>query len=190
MHKYVFFILTAICLCASCSKKNDTGITGASDNKVLMLKVDYLTNTFEGGTETVFPNTTSGFTLSTIYKAPGDFGYIKIRYKELDTLLFDGDIIWAGLGRMHFPQNILPADQFEKVTTTDYVNPGAGFENIFNPGNLTIDYAPVWSSVQGLVKVREYLKTNPNATIKLFLYTPSVGAGNPADADWIVFIKN
>jgi len=45
-------------------------------------------------------------------------------------------------------------------------------------------------SVQSLVKVREYLSKNPKTPVKLFLYTPSVGAGNPEDWDWIIFLKN
>jgi len=148
MNKNIFFIAVVICLFSSCEKNDDLSKKGSTANKVLLLKVDFLTNTFEGG------------------------------------------IIWAGRGIINQPQNILPASQFDTVTTADIVNPTAGFENIFNLNNTVFDYALVWSSVQRLVKVREYLNANPNATVKLFLYTPSVGAGNPADWGWIIFMKN
>ena len=91
---------------------------------------------------------------------------------------------------MTFPQNLINANQFDSVLTADYVTPISGFENVFNPNNTTYNYDPVWSSVQSLVKVRQYLVSNPNATVKIFLYTPSVGIGNPAEWDWIIIIKN
>jgi hypothetical protein len=190
MKKLGFYILTAVCLFSSCSKKDDTGKGSSAANKILMLQVDYLTNTFEGGKETTYPTTPSTFTISYQYKAPADFGNLKIKYDELNEILFDGDIVWAGRGDIKLPQNILPANQFTSVTTADVVNPIAGVQNIFNPGNYVFDYTPVWLSIQKLVKVREYLSSNPNATVKLFLYTRSVGFGDPADADWIIFMKN
>jgi len=159
-------------------------------NKVLLLKVDFKTNTFEGGTELSFANQTETFTITSIYNPPGDFGDIRLKYSELDETLFFGTIIWMGKGKMLYPKSILPADKFESVVTDDYITPKAGFENVFNPYNGTYDYNQVWSSVQALVKVRQYLRSNPDASVKLFLYTPSQGMGNPADWDWIIFLKS
>ncbi len=159
-------------------------------NKVLMLKIDYTTNTFEGGKELLFSKDTNVFSIKTEYTPPGDFGSIKIIYSELNETIFNGTIIWMGTGKITYPENIIPADSFSIVMTDDFVTPSAGFENIFNPGNQIFDYTPVWISVQGLVKVRQYLRSNPNATVKIFLYTPSVGVGNPLDWDWIIFLKN
>lgn len=159
-------------------------------NRVLMVKVDYLTNTFEGGTELTFPSTTPTFTISNQYDPPGDFGNVQLRYQELSQPLFDGSIIWMGCGQMQFPQGLTPAAEFDRVTTPDVVTPAAGFENVFNPSSQTYSYTPVWQAVQNLTRVRAYLAANPQATVKLFLYTPSVGMGNPADWDWILFLKN
>jgi hypothetical protein len=91
---------------------------------------------------------------------------------------------------MNYPQNLLNANQFDRVMTTDYVIPSAGFENVFNPDNSPYNYNTIWTSVQSLVKVRQYLISNPNATVKIFLYTPSVGIGNPEEWDWFIFMKN
>lgn len=159
-------------------------------SKILMLKVDYLTNNFEGGKELLFSQPSETFTIRTEYSPPGDFGNIKLVYEELNKVIFDGDIIWMGLGQIIYPQNILLASEFEHVLTNDYITPREGFENVFNPQNTNYDYSQIWSSVQGLVTVRDYLRSNPNATVKLFLYTPSVGVGNPEDWDWIIFLKN
>jgi hypothetical protein len=181
------FILTLI----SCSKDNDDIITPSTNqNNVLVLKVDYNTNTFEGGKELSFSSTISNMTVINQYVPPSDFGSIKLIYQELNETLFDGTIVWNGLGQMNFPQNFLNANQFDRVLTADYVSPNSGFENVFNPNNATYNYNSIWASVQSLVKVRQYLISNPNATVKIFLYTPSVGIGNPAEWDWIVILKN
>jgi hypothetical protein len=184
---FTAIILTLI----SCSNDNEeTNTPTTNPNTILVLKVDYNTNQFEGGKELSFPNTTSNMTLTNQYVAPSDFGSVKIIYQELNETLFDGTIVWSGLGQMNYPQNLLNANQFDTVMTTDYVTPSAGFENVFNPDNTTYSYNEVWTSVQSLVKVRQYLNSNPNASVKLFLYTPSVGIGNPAEWDWIIFMKN
>ena len=181
------FILTLI----SCSKDNDDIITPSTNqNNVLVLKVDYNTNTFEGGKELSFSSTISNMTVINQYVPPSDFGSIKLIYQELNETLFDGTIVWNGLGQMNFPQNLLNANQFDRVLTADYVSPNSGFENVFNPNNATYNYNSIWASIQSLVKVRQYLISNPNATVKIFLYTPSVGIGNPAEWDWIVILKN
>ena len=189
--KNIISFLSILILLTSCAvDNNQVAVPVVPENKVLLLKVDYLTNTFEGGKEFTFANPTTTFTISNQYVSPSDFGSITLKYQELNEKLFGGTIIWNGTGTMNFPTNWVSANQFSSVPTFDFVNPINGFQNIFNPNNDTIDYAPIWASVQHLVKVREYLNSNPSATVKIFLYTPSVGIGNPADFDWIIFLKN
>ena len=184
---FVAIIMTLI----SCSKNNDeTNNQITSPNNVLVLKVDYNTNQFEGGKELSFTTTTSNMTINNQYVSAGDFGSIKLKYQELNETLFDGTIVWSGLGQINYPQNLLNANQFDRVMTADFVTPTAGFENVFNPNGSTYNYNTIWTSVQSLVKVRQYLNSNPNATVKIFLYTPSIGIGNPAEWDWFIFIKN
>lgn len=184
-------LLLISCLLISCSSDDDAS-KEIQTNGVLMLKVDYTTNDFEGGTEFYFSQQAANFSITNEYVPPGDFGSIKLIYEEINETLFFGTIVWMGVGEMTFPENLQPANQFEALLTEDYVFPANGFENIFDPNNQyaeDFDYHPVWSSVQNLVKVREYLNSNPNQKVKLFLYTPSVGIGNPADWDWIIYMK-
>ena len=184
---FTAIVLTLI----SCSKDNDeTIIPTTYPNNVLVLKVDYNTNQFEGGKELSFTNTATNMTVTNQYVSPSDFGSIKLKYQELNETLFDGTIVWNGLGQINYPQNLLDANLFDRVMTADYVSPISGFENVFNPNNSTYNYNTIWTSVQSLVKVRQYLISNPNATVKIFLYTPSVGIGNPAEWDWIIIMKN
>ena len=48
----------------------------------------------------------------------------------------------------------------------------------------------IWNSINNLEVVSDYLDSNPNGKINLFLYTPGVGIGDPAYWDWYVFLKN
>ena len=67
-------------------------------NKVLMLKVDYTTNTFLGGKELVFFANSDSFSITNEYQPPGDFGYLKLYYEEINELLFMAPFIgWAAV---------------------------------------------------------------------------------------------
>lgn len=158
-------------------------------NKVLMLQVDYTTNTFEGGREFCFHHQTDSFTMIKEYHSPSDFGSLKFTYSEVNEVLFFGTIIWMGLGEMTIPDSIFPPESFVRYLTTDFVYPANGFENIFD-STETGDYMAAWSSIQNIAKVREYLISNPNQRVKIFLYTPSVGMGDPLDWNWIIYLKN
>lgn len=184
--KTSIILLSLITLLFSCNSDiTDKTLT----TEVLMLKVDYTTHAFEGGTEFNFLKMADNFTIINEYVEPSDFGSIKLIYKELNETLFDGTIHWMGLGKMTFPERLKPAKDFELVGTKDIVYPKNGFENVFNPNNQKYEYDKVWLSVQRLAKVREYLYANPDQKVKLFLYTPSIGVGDPLDWDWIVYLK-
>ena len=190
MNTKILIVLVLIFNLMSCTKHATETIQIANTNKVLILKVDYTTAVFEGGKELSFAQILPNLTVTNQYVAPADFGSIKLIYQELNETLFDGTIVWNGLGQINFPINLLSENQFEITDATNFVTPNAGFENVFNPNNSSYNYTSIWAAVQNLVKVRHYLISNPNATIKIFLYTPSVGIGNPAEWDWILIMKN
>lgn len=183
---YVSAIAVLSLLICSCSG----GLAPESENKVLLLQVDYLTNSFEAGKELSFEHSTTTFSVQTEYTEPGDFGSIRLIYEELNEPIFFGTIHWMGLGERLYPETLLPKDNFDHVLTADYVSPVNGFEDVFNPAGTTYDYNVPWTAIQGLVLVRTYLESNPGSKVRVFLYTPSVGIGDPADWDWIFIIKN
>ncbi len=174
--------------CVSDSISNNSTTTVAP-NKVLLLKVNYENNAFEGGNETVFPNSTPTFTVTNQVIPPSDFGNIKLFYSELNAKLFDGDIIWMGDGQIHFPTSFLSASQYNYIDTLVPIQDPL-FENIYNPNNTNYDYSQIFNSIRYLGIVNEYRSDNPNATVKLFLYTPGVGVGDPSKWKWIFIIKN
>ena len=192
MKKIVLFAISlfAFASCTGDDASENLNADPADGNKVLLLKTDYTTHAFEGGTEFSFDEAPETFTLSTQYVPPGDFGNLKIFYDELDFKLFDGDITWMGSGELFFPENFDAPDSFEHVLTDDYVTPSNGFEVVFEESGQNLDYMPAWSHVQGLSKVRAYLQSNPQAKVNVFLYTPSVGIGNPEEWDWYFILKN
>ena len=186
-------LLSLISLLFSCNSDSAVLEEDIKTNDVLMLKVNYTTNTFAGGAEFKFAKQTNDFTIINEYVEPSDFGSLKLIYKELNVTLFSGTIHWSGLGKMTFPESLKPSNSFKTVGTEEMILPPKnGFENVFNPNNQKHDYdeyLQAWSGVQNLVLVREYLSSYTSQKIKLFLYTPSVGEGNPLDWYWIIFLQ-
>jgi len=185
----------------SCNVNTDDGVKIAEKNQILLLKVDYTTDTFEGGNELTFEKQTNTFTVSTEYKSPGDFGNIKLHYSEINELIFNGDIIWMGRGNIHFPENWWNETNnncFKLVPEKDYWLPKNGFVQINNDASTTIYKIPdkttneiqkAWGTIQRVKIVRDYLQANPEETVKVYFYQPSVGVGNPADWKWIFILK-
>ncbi len=191
MKTKLLFILLFVC-CTSFAFAYDVVSDNKpnSENEVLILIVDYTTNTFEGGQILNFPQKTSEtLTITNEYAPPGDFGHIKLYYSEINELLFFGTIIWSGCGKIKFPETWMTPKDFLYTVTEDWVFPKNGFRNIgFNSSKeITND---VWNRVQSIVKVRDFLSSNPEQKVQYLFYTPSVGVGNPKDWKWILFLHN
>ncbi len=165
--------------------------------QILILKVDCLTNAFIGGKELVFPKNSAAFTITREEGSSGIVGYMKLFYKEIKGLLFHATGIWMGPDEIVFPENLLPFIQFDTITSNDYVLPQNGFENALYEDILLLypdyiderDYEPIWASVQSLVKVREYLQSNPNQKVRFFLYIVSELGEDPTECYWFVYLK-
>lgn len=179
-------------LILSCDK-NEEPETQGETNKLVLLKVDFLTNVFEGGKELEF-SASSNFTISSTYQAPGDFGSIQLYYSELNEIIFDGTIIWMGTGTMTYPTEIDLPNTFSTTSNNLPLPNVSMFENVmydeFAYYPDIIEYSNIWNSINNLEIVSDYRNSNPNGKINLFLYTPSVGVGNPAEWDWYIYLKN
>lgn len=173
-----------------CSKPENAKVIepNTNQNKVLVLKVDVMTNAFEGGKELTFAPTNT-FTIEKQYVPPADFGFIKFNFQELNLPIFEGTIHWMGMGNIIYPNNFEPASSFNLINTL-VAPPMPIFENLHNISNVAYNYQPIWNAIAYLEKVNQYIGSNPTATVKIFQYTPDVGIGNPANWKWIIFIKN
>lgn len=198
--KKSLLLLFSLALFTACSGDSNTQSVNDDQqlpaaNKVVLLKVDLLTNTFEGGKELTFPDN-GNFTISTDFNPAGDFGDITLIYEEVSEPIFAGDIIWMGLGQMTFPESINTPEEFITIQNPVSQPDESQFalvsvdEPATSPFLSDIDYEAIWSSVSNRAVVKQYRESNPDAKINLFLYTPSVGVGDPADWDWFVILKN
>ncbi|BEG97767.1 hypothetical protein [Bacteroides sedimenti] len=183
MKKLILLFLTLFIF--GCSEEKDK--IEWSQNSILLLKVDYTTNKFEGGNVQQMNGDISSsdtIPIAVNYKAPGDFGNISLYYLPTNTLIFDGSIIWMGTGVIKHPKEFVPADKFALLSNPIDKPDDFMFKCIFGPSPT--DYSLIWNSISKLRIVAEYLKSNKR--ISLFLYTPSVGIGNPKEWDWIVIM--
>ncbi len=185
--KKAFLLLLSIFILSSCSKGDKDNIT-EDYNSIVILKVDYMTNKFEGGYEQqINSEITDADTIPiTIkYKAPGDFGNISLYYKPTNDLLFDGSIIWNGTGTINYPKTFIPASNYSLLESPITKPADSEFKCIF--GTPPTNYSSIWNSISSLMIVSNCLDSKKK--IDLFLYTPSVGAGNPNDWDWIIIMN-
>jgi len=181
---------------APLNNQNPTQNLPVSENNVLMLKVDFLTYEFEGGKELTFPEAET-FTITSDYEEPGDFGSIKLNYEEVNQPIFDGTIVWMGLGERSFPETIAASETFETLENAVAMPELSSFALVnYHQGNYDHvmdhywDEQALWDAIDNLEQVKEYRASNPDAKVNVFLYTPSVGVGNPAEWDWYIYLKN
>jgi len=159
-------------------------------NTILLLKIDYLTYKFEGGSEKFISAglaNTDSIPIEIFYISPCDLGRLSLFYKPTNDLLFDGIILWASSGVQGIiaPAKFNHPDTYFKTIVEPAQPDDSRFQKIFP--NTTFNYSKLWKSISNLCIVTEYLQYNKK--IGLLLYTPSVGVGDPRDWDWFVFLS-
>ncbi len=173
---FVLLILTA------CNKDESS----PGNDSLLLLEVDYLTNTFIGGKEYTYSSSVHADTVpvKACYVSPCDFGELAICFEPfknrpaIDTI-FKGEIMWQHTGAIEVPEVFCPASKFSSTTSTASNTPSNfQFQVIFIDENChPASFSPIWNAVSDLSKAKEYY--NPNKKIGIFLYTP--GVGYPSD---------
>jgi hypothetical protein len=197
MKNFTYIFLSLWCL--ACSKKQipetkepvKQAIVVPPTTKIQLLIVDYTTFNFEGGKEinlTKSVPTDDSIPISVNYKAPLDFGNIQIFHKLSNDLLFDGSIIWMGKGTIKFPTAFDTSTTFVRVNSALPEPDSSRFQIIHYDKFQSIQTSEVWQAISKLKVTEDYLQFNKH--IGLFLYTPSVGIGNPLEWDWFVFLSN
>lgn len=176
-------LLIGLMILISCSKDNEPG----APNKVLLLQVDYMTHTFEGGKElTMRANISQADTLpiSVDYKPAGDFGYIALYYGPNHEMIFNGSIIWMGTGQRAYPESMEPANEFKELNDKLAMPEISRFQNFNSEPD---DYSTIWNAVCQLEIVKEYMESHKK--IGLILYARSVGFGDPNEWDWYIIMN-
>ena len=160
---------------------------------ILISKVDYLTFRYKGFyalNVTDKLNTGNEIPFVADYRSPGDFGYIKLYYRNTNNLLMDGTIIWSGCGELNFPEsfragqrlsNVLPYPGQSRIA---FINEEGHYTTVSDDTELQ----RIWHTLSRQKEFRHYFGRT-SKKIAVYLYTPSVGVGNPADAYYLVFTE-
>ena len=160
---------------------------------ILISKVDYLTFRYKGFyalNVTNKLNTGNEIPFVADYRSPGDFGYIKLYYRNTNNLLMDGTIIWSGCGELNFPEsfragqrlsNVLPYPGQSRIA---FINEEGHYTTVSDDTELQ----RIWHTLSRQKEFRHYFGRT-SKKVAVYLYTPSVGVGNPADAYYLVFTE-
>ncbi len=166
-------------------------IVSDTTNKVLMLKIKFSDTSFVGGIEYMYNQPANDFNIEINYDVLTSNTAVSLKYQELNRTLFYGTILQNGVGEMTFPEVLDDAQFFDTVSTEDFVFPTHHLWPLENYTLFTFEYAyMLWQRVQKLVKVREYLQSNPTQKVYFYLYRPNYNNLNPETAYWLVFLKN
>ncbi|MCK6608503.1 MAG: hypothetical protein L6Q46_09415 [Flavobacterium sp.] len=185
-------VLFLFLILASCSDDGDDNVIQNPNRELTILKVDFLTHTFEGGNSFEFNNIamTNSLPIEETYLTLGDYGNYTLKYTPTSEVIFDGPITWMG-GSYDLP---LDFDSSDYETTT--LNPTIDLDEIeyFLPtadvlageGYTNFDYTSVWNSIKNLQVTNDCL--NNNGKIGFVLYTPAIGLFQPEVAYWLVIL--
>ena len=159
-----------------------------ADNKVLILKFSHDTNDFIEGKEYKSFNKTDKFTVTVSKETTPDEIITNVTYTETNALLLKAlTLPLPEKGKIIIPQDFNNATAFERVETNDFVTPQNGYEEVESYILDESHFIDLWSKIQSLVKVREYLKSNPDQQIQVFFHQHSI---ENSEGNWIFILKN
>ena len=190
---YTFLIVSLLACAKKPARSTGSDVTstpGTSSAKLLILKVDYTNRIFEGGQEINLTGAIincDSIPLKKEYQSPGDFGNLRLLYLFTNDTIFDGSIIWSGHGRMRLPKTLNPPNSFLVLNNKIVMPDSSRLQNLHFTYPASRDSIP-WSAISNLDIVKQYLKYNKK--VGYFLYTPSVGMGNPAEWDWFFILSH
>jgi hypothetical protein len=187
-----FLLSTALLFMLNCC---DTGndnpeiiIEPPEVSMVFAYMIDYTTNEFLGGYKLVLPLSIDSLRPVCEYDPPGDFGSVAWYDRNTDAKLFAGTIVWMGKGDVTFPEKTDPPASFVKL---GFPSKTPRFISLYHDEydemiNLEVDYPSIWNAIKYF---QDTSWVSDHTPAYVYLYRPSVGAGNPEDWYWIVFLK-
>lgn len=178
---FSIFFLTSAC-------HWDQGEDKIADNKVLILKFSHDTNDFIEGKEYKSFNKTDQFSLTVSKETNPDEIITNVTYTETNALLLKASTLpFPEKGQIIIPQDFIHATTFERVETNDFVTPKNGYREVESYVLDESHFIDLWSKIQSLVKVREYLQSNPEQQIQVFFHQHSI---ENIQGNWIFILKN
>lgn len=185
-------LLGALILLAWACKKDDVDCDdiGSQDNgkvnHLLLLKVDYLEPKFKGFAKWGFSpyRAFDSIPIADVWRNTWDFNYVNLLHTQTKDTIFGGGVVWLGSGEIDIPEKtfISPATLCEAeapaFSQVQWIYPKTA------PDGGELEFKRVWQSVEHLSEVHKFM--NAGAKVGYFLYTPSVGVGDPNE--WFVFL--
>lgn len=179
---FSMFILTSAC-------HWDQDEDKIADNKVLILKFSDDTNDFIKAKEYKSFHKTDQFSLTVSKETNPNEIITNITYTETNALILKASTLLSPeKGKIIIPQDFSNADTFARVETNDFVSPKNGYKTLESYNLDESHFIEMWTKIQSLVKVREYLNSNPNQQIQVFFHQHSIE--NNTDGNWIFILKN
>lgn len=170
---------------------------------ILITKVDYMTFEYRGFYSmnvTNKQNEGNEIPFLADYREPGDFGYIKLYYRDESNLLMDGSIIWAGCGELNFPETFVKGSNSSTYVPEYTMKRGLSFPSdrisyIDDDGSYVQDVDEsdndlgyIWQTLSAQEEFMSYYEQT-SKKVAVYLYTPSLGVGDPYDAYYMVFVE-
>lgn len=158
-------------------------------NSILLLRIDYLTTTFEGAQEVTVSSANEMYDSIPVKvddNAMGDVEIITLRYQPSNDSVFSCSSIWIGRGEVLFPKSFFPVQNYSLLQSPADKPGDSKFQVLFYDLSAPINYSSLWNAVSHLEIVSTYLKSNKK--IGIVLHRASVGIGDPADWDWYVIM--
>jgi hypothetical protein len=162
---------------------------------ILISKVDYLTFRPRGFYAMNVQNpVSSGNEIPFVaqYQAPGDFGWFKLFYQTTDNLLAHGSIVWMGCGELEFPESFRAGQKLSNglpypgQTKIAFINDEGQYCTVSAAQEVGLQR--IWQTLSKQEEFQHYYN-NTHKKVAVYLYTPSVGIGNPADWYYLVFTE-
>jgi len=197
MRKYLLLLCLPFML-LSCKKNTVSSHDVDAGASLALLKVNYKTDSLEGGMVYNFPSYSSvhdSIPVTVLYGLLDTGGYSQtvLRYEPTYDTILNSIVKKDGSDTLRFPQ-FLPAKAFmdNKLSNAYSAPANSKIQKFMAPGSVFPSYnvAAVWQPVSSLSITQQFL-SNPDGRVGLYLYIP-----NKADTDgsgwaWIwVFYKS
>lgn len=169
---------------------DDSGQEEASN--IILYKIDYTTQTFEGGVTLSFRRIAGGFyneiPLEVDKEAPAmsTDGSLGIIYQPTLDQIFQASLSLDGEAEIFFPAFIEPGDFLQLETPVAFPS-GVDIQSV-DGDHSQAPIASIWDAVGGLGLTEFVL--NEDTQIGLFLYQPSEDPVFSSNWDWILMLYN
>lgn len=170
---------------------------------ILIANVDYMTFEYGGFYSmnvTNKQNEGNEIPFLADYMSPGDFGYIKLYYRDQSNLLMDGSIVWAGCGELNFPETFVKGNSSNTYVPEYTMKRGLSFPSdrisyidadgsyVQDVDESDNDLGYIWQTLSAQEEFMSYYEQT-SKKVAVYLYQPSVGMGDPYEWYYMVFVE-